>query len=215
MKDIAIYGFGGFGKEVACIIESINKLSKRWNLIGFFDDGISVGTCNKYGKVLGGLDTLNSYSADLDIVMAIANSEILSKIVKSISNSQIAYPNIIAPSVAFYDRDTVKMGMGNIIVYGSRFSCDIEIGNFNIFNSSTYLGHDVHIGDFNIMQPETRLSGGVVVGNNNFFGVRSTVIQYKKIGNNTSIGAGSIVLKNTQNGFLYHGNPAKKIDGYN
>ena len=43
MKDIAIYGFGGFGREVACVIQAINEIEPTWNLIGFFDDGQVVG----------------------------------------------------------------------------------------------------------------------------------------------------------------------------
>lgn len=42
MKDIAIFGAGGFGREVACLIRSINECidvdEERWNFIGFFDD---------------------------------------------------------------------------------------------------------------------------------------------------------------------------------
>ncbi len=214
VKDIAIYGFGGFGKELACIIQAINQVSPTWNMVGFFDDGIPVGTANRYGKVLGGLDVLNNYKSDLSVVMAIANSKILAQITKGISNNRVSFPNIIAPTVTFYDKDTVEMGVGNIVVYGSRFSCDIKIGNFNIFNSSTCLGHDVTIGDYNILQPETRLSGGVTVGNSNFFGVRSTVVQYTHIGTNTSVGAGSMVLRTTKDGCLYYGNPAKKVEGF-
>lgn len=214
MKNIAIYGFGGFGKEVACILHAINEIASTWNLVGFFDDGVAVGTSNKYGKVLGGLDVLNSYKSDLSVVMAIANPKILVKIIESVSNPHISYPNIIAPTVTFYDKHTVEMGIGNVIVYGSRFSCDIQIGNFNIFNSSSYLGHDISIGNFNILQPETRLSGGVTVGDSNFFGVRSTVVQYTPIGNNTNIGAGSMVLRKTKDGCLYYGNPAKKVEGF-
>lgn len=38
MKDIAIYGAGGFGREVACLLNAINANDAIWNLIGFFDD---------------------------------------------------------------------------------------------------------------------------------------------------------------------------------
>ena len=38
MKDIAIYGAGGFGKEVACLIKRINEQEPTWKLVGFFDD---------------------------------------------------------------------------------------------------------------------------------------------------------------------------------
>lgn len=45
-----------------------------------------------------------------------------------------------------------------------------------------------------------------------FLVLRSFVAQRLKIGNETRIGAGSIVLRNTKDGNLYMGNPAKKID---
>ena len=42
MKEIAIYGFGGFGREVACLIRKINERQPRWKFIGYFDDGLSL-----------------------------------------------------------------------------------------------------------------------------------------------------------------------------
>ena len=44
MENIAIYGFGGLGREVACLLNNINKIYSEWNLIGFFDDGVVFGT---------------------------------------------------------------------------------------------------------------------------------------------------------------------------
>ena len=39
MNDIAIYGAGGYGREIACLINNkINSEVKEWNLVGFFDD---------------------------------------------------------------------------------------------------------------------------------------------------------------------------------
>ena len=38
MNDIAIYGAGGFGCEVACLIKRINEKEPTWNFIGFFYD---------------------------------------------------------------------------------------------------------------------------------------------------------------------------------
>lgn len=35
MRDIAIYGAGGFGRETACLIKEINSVKPTWNLIGF------------------------------------------------------------------------------------------------------------------------------------------------------------------------------------
>lgn len=213
MKDIVIYGFGGFGREMATILKKINTENPKWNLIGYIDDGYEPGTENRYGKVLGGLDYLNKYDKPLAVILAIGTPSVVKKLVDEIHNDIIEYPNIIAPSVFFYDRDTINLGHGNIITAGARISCDVTLGNFNILNSGVYLGHDVNIGNFNLLEPETRLSGGTIVGNMNFFGTRSTVLQYLKISDNTRIGACSLIVRNTKSGCLYMGNPAKKIEG--
>lgn len=213
MKDIAIYGFGGFGREMATILKKINTENPKWNFIGYIDDGHKPGEENRYGKILGGLDYLNRYNKPLAVMLAIGTPSVVKKLVDEIHNDNIYYPNIIAPSVFFYDQDTVNLGQGNIITAGARISCDVKLGNFNILNSGVYLGHDVNIGNFNLLEPETRLSGGTKVGNMNFFGARSTVLQYIKITDSTRIGACSLIVRNTKAGCLYMGNPAKIVEG--
>lgn len=210
MKDIAIYGFGGFGREVACLLKQINTINPTWNLIGFFDDGVARGEENRYGKVLGNIYTLNEWKQPLSIVLAIATPVHLKNIAGKISNPLIDFPNLIAPNVNIFDANAFKIGKGNLVFLGCRLSCDVEIGDFNLFNGAVSLGHDVKLGNLNVLGPSVRISGDCTVGNENFFGVNSAVLQGLKIGNNTRIGAGSMVLRNTKDGFLYTGNPAKK-----
>ena len=42
-KDIAIFGAGGFGREVLALIKEINRIEPQWNILGFFDDGLEKG----------------------------------------------------------------------------------------------------------------------------------------------------------------------------
>ena len=58
MKKIAIFGAGGFGREVAFLIEDINKKNCQWKIIGFLDNTKKNEIINDY-KVLGGLEELN------------------------------------------------------------------------------------------------------------------------------------------------------------
>lgn len=212
MKDIAIYGAGGFGKEVACVLNKINEVKPIWNFIGFFDDGIPKGTSiSHFGIVLGTAEDLNNWKSPISIVFAIGSTKILPQLVKKIVNTNVKYPNIIHPEVFFADKKSFKMGIGNVVVRGCTFSCDVEIGNFNQFNSLSALAHDVKVGDFNVFMPLTRISGGTTIGNQNFFGIGSVVLQYIKIGNNTRIGAGSYVIRDTKDDSTYFGNPAKKL----
>ena len=211
MKKIAIYGAGGFGREVACLIRKINEQSSEWELIGFFDDGIEQGTKNEYGVVLGGIVEVNTFPEELAVVLAIASPKKVEKIVENITSSKIYYPNIISPDVTFLDKDNVSVGKGNIISFGCIISCNVTIGDFNIFNWAITIGHDVSIQNFNAFMPDVKISGEVSVGNKNFFGVNSTVLQQIHIGNETVIGASSLVLRKTKDGMTYVGNPSSII----
>lgn len=215
MKDIAIYGAGGFGREVACLIRLINESldEPRWNQIGFFDDNKGIkGTTNEYGKVLGGMETLNAWKTPLDIAIAVGNPQVVKKIAEGVNNSLVDFPNIIAPSVTWLDKRNVRMGKGNLLCSGCLVSCNIEIGNFNVFNGCIPIGHDTRIGNYNVIMPSCNISGGITMGDCNFMGVKSAVLQYLKIGNNTRIGAGAVVMRNTKDGYLYIGIPAQKLD---
>jgi len=212
MTEILIYGFGGLGHEVACLIEHINRIKPTWNIIGYIDDGVEVGTECKYGKVLGNLDTLNSWEKRVAVVIAIGNTKIIELISKKIINPLVTFPNIIAPNVFYFDKETIVMGKGNIITFGCRFSCNIQIGDFNVLNGNVSLGHDVTIGSYNVMFPETRISGQTNIGNGNFFGARSFVTQCLTVGDYCRFGAGTYVFRKTKDGCLYMGNPAKRIE---
>lgn len=212
MKDLLIYGFGGFGHEVACLIEHINREKPTWNVIGYIDDGVEPGATCKYGEVLGNRDFLNAWDKPVSVAIAIGNVKALEFVSKQITNPNVDFPNIVAPNVFYFDKDSVSMGKGNIVTFGCRFSCNTRIGDFNILNGNISLGHDASIGNYNVMFPESRISGQTSVGDRNFFGARVFVSQCLKLGNDCRYGAGSFVLRKTKDGNLYMGNPAKKIE---
>lgn len=212
MKDIAIYGFGGFGREIACVIEAINQESPTWNIVGYFDDGHAVGDANRYGKVIGGINELNAYPRELALVFAIASPSTVKTLYSKISNPNISFPNIIASNVFFFDRSSVVFGMGNVITFNGRISCGVRFGNFNLINGCVSIGHDVTVGDYNMMQPEVRISGETSIGDMNYFGVRSLVLQGLKVGNNIKVGAASVIMRNTKDFMTYFGNPARILE---
>lgn len=215
MKDIAVFGAGGFGREVACLIRLINESldEPKWNFIGFFDDNVELkGTSNEYGEVLGGKTELNTWETPLDIAIAIGSPNALKLVTEGITNPLVDFPNVIAPNVQWLDRNNVRMGKGNVICSGCLISCNVEFGNFNILNGFIPVGHDTTIGSYNVIMPSCNISGGIVMGDCNFMGVKSVVLQYLKVGNNVRIGAGSVVMRNTKDGYLYIGTPAQKMD---
>ena len=214
MKDIAIYGAGGFGREIACLINRINReQGDTWRIIGFFDDGIEKGTkVSHFGIVLGGIEDLNRVSYPLSVVIAIGSPQTVQHLVERIDNDYIDFPNIICPNTYFSDPVTFSIGRGNIIQSDCKCSCDVTMGDFNVLNGSVVLGHDVQVGSFNTIMPAVRISGEVTVGDCNFFGVGSIVLQQLRIGNHIRLGAGSVLMRKPKDGGLYIGNPAKKVE---
>lgn len=211
MQDIAIYGAGGFGKEVACILNKINEKNPTWNLIGFFDDKVEIGSqISHFGKVLGDCAALNVWVKPIAIAFAIGSPSILEFLVNKIQNPVVYFPNIIHPDVFFADPISLKMGKGNVVVRGCSFSVDVTVGDFNQFNSISALAHDVEVGSYNVFMPVTRVSGEAKIGDSNVFGLNTLILQGIKIGNHVRTGPGAVLMTKPKDGYLYMGNPARK-----
>ena len=71
MKEIAIFGVGGFGREVLTLIEDINRMDHQWNIVGFFDDGHEKGEIVNGLPVLGKTDDLNGWKTPLAMAVSI------------------------------------------------------------------------------------------------------------------------------------------------
>lgn len=210
MKDIAIFGAGGLGREVASTIEWINRKEPTWNLIGFYDDGKEKGAqISHYGKVLGGIKEVNEVQEPLCLVIAIGTPNTLRAVREKITNPLISFPNIICEPFNCADISTFKIGEGNIIQGGCWISVDVTIGSFNVINGFIMAGHDVVIGDYNVIMPVVRISGEVKIGNRNLLGVSSIILQQMKIGNDVHLGAGAVLMTKPKDGGTYIGNPAK------
>ena len=214
MKDIAIYGAGGFGREVACILEKINEVEPTWHLVGFFDDDpeLKGKMVSHYAPCLGGIDELNAYDKELAVAITIGSPKTVEKVVEKISNPNVSFPNIIHPNFMMADEQTFMIGKGNIIQRDCKVSCDVTLGDFNVLNGNTAMGHDVNVGSYNVFMPAARISGQTKIGDRNFFGVGCIVLQQMKIGNEIKLGAGSVLMTKPKDGFLYMGNPAKKTE---
>lgn len=213
MNDIVIFGAGGLGREVACLIKRINVVCPQWNLIGFFDDGIPVGTKNEYGTILGNVQDIAKNEKPLAVAVAIGAPKTVKKIVDILSvNPNLVFPNLISPDLSIADPDNYEIGYGNIIQRNCTVSCNVRIGNFNLLNTGVGFGHDAKVGDYNSFMPAVKISGGTVIGDCNFFGVGSIVLQQLTVGNGIKLGAGSLLMRNAKDDTLYVGSPAKKIE---
>ena len=208
MEDVVIIGAGGYGREVAWLIEDINKKNPQWNILGFVDDNESMQRkqLGEY-KVLGTTDYL--MEKELNVVIAIANPLIRRKIYNKLENTKNTFPTLIHPSVIY--SDSVAFGQGVIVSAGSVVTVDIIIEDFVIIDRGCNMGHDTKISKFSTLLPSATVSGNVHIEENLLIGTGSTIIQGLTIGENSIIGAGAVVTKDIPMNCTAVGIPAKPI----
>ena len=207
---LAIYGAGGFGREMAVMIEQINNHTPTWEVIGFFDDGLQKGDEVDGLKILGDINDLNSYAYDLSVCIAVADSAIRFELIKRIVNFKINFPSIIHPQSIVGDTKRNKFGRGCIITAGVILTLGIELGEFCIINLSSTIGHDVKLGSCCTVMPACSISGNVSIGSCCVLGTGSRIIQGVTIGEDCMIGAGSVVTKSFGSNLKILGVPARK-----
>lgn len=211
MKDLIIIGASGFGREVAWLIERINKENPTWNLLGFMDDNDAIqGTTINGYEVLGKICDIIQYP-NVWFVCAIGASNTRETIInrmKSI-NSSVKFGTVIDPSVRMSEFITV--GEGTIICAHTILTVNISIGNHVIINLDCTVGHDAVLQDFVTLYPSVNVSGATIIGHAVELGTGLHIIQGKTVGDYSIVGAGAVIVKDIPSKCTAVGNPAKPI----
>lgn len=193
MKDIVIIGAGGIGREVAWIIEEINEVRPTWNIVGFVDDNSEMWGKELNGyKVLGGLDILDNFENEPEVVVAIANCGVKKDIVARL-NGKFDFATIIYPTVRI--SKYIEIGQGTIIYPGVILTVNTMIGNHVVISGNCGIGHDTAIGDYSSVLWGSYFSGFDVVGEGCFVGVGAKVSQGVVISDCKRIYTGEIVIE--------------------
>ncbi len=211
MKDIAIFGVGGFGREVLALIKDINKVQSIWNIVGFFDDGYEKGVMVNGYPTLGKTEELNKWETPISLAVSIGSPIVKKKILDRITNPLVIYPTLIHPSVWMGDKEYVKIGKGCIICAGVMLTTNVEIKDYVILNLQCTVGHDTMIKDYAAFMPSVNISGEVTIGEGVYVGTGAKIINQLEIGDYVIVGAGAVVAKSLPANCTAVGVPAKPI----
>lgn len=211
MRELYIIGAGGFGREVAWLVERINESGQQWDLRGFVDDDESTwGTTVGSYPVLGGCDILDSVERETWAVCAVGSARVREKIVEKVSAfSNVSFATLVDPSVLMSSR--VTMGEGCIVCAGTILTVDIKLGCHVILNLDCTVGHDAVLDDFVTAYPSVNVSGATQIGRCVELGTGMQIIQGKAIGEGTVVGAGAVVVRDIPPRCVAVGSPAKPI----
>jgi sugar O-acyltransferase (sialic acid O-acetyltransferase NeuD family) len=153
----------------------------------------------------------------IPFVIGIGENKIRHKIAERYRD-QITFCNLIHSSATFgyQQRQAIECSRGIIVCAGVRFTNNIQVGDFVIFNQNATIAHDVSIGGFTHIAPGSTISGNVDIGSHCWVGAGSVINQGTPenkllIGCHTIIGSGAVVIRSCESNAVYAGVPAKRI----
>jgi sugar O-acyltransferase (sialic acid O-acetyltransferase NeuD family) len=201
---IAIYGCGGFGREVAPLaVENGDEVL-------FISDNPE-----DHGEVAGhrcvGLDDV---PADYRFVVAVSDGAIRKRLSEKARAAGLGPGSIIAKSARLLGRQTI--GEEAIICDFVIITDTVKIGRGFQANTFAVVGHDSDIGDFVTLGPRASLNGNTVAEDlcHVAYGacLRNGVPgRPLRIGAGAFVGMGAVVTKDVPAGAVMVGNPARPL----
>lgn len=210
MRDLVIFGTGGFAREVHQIVEDINQGKSTWNFLGFLDGNPKHHNTQVHGyPVLGDTGWLKGRS-EVAVVVGIGGPAAKRRVVQQIRGEGHSLFGVLVHPLAWVG-NRVSLGEGTIVCAGNMITTDIEIRSHVILNLDCTVGHDTMIDDYVTVAPSVNISGSVKIEEGCDLGTNSAVIQSVNIGHWSIVGAGAVVVKDLPPNVTAVGIPAKRV----
>lgn len=205
MNRIAIYGAGGFGREVAWLAESCGR-----EVAFFIDDHPSTAAINDIPVI--DLQTLAAEHRDVEVALGIGSPASRERVARRVADAGFAFAQLIHPR-AEHSR-WIRWGAGVTICAGNILTTNITLGDHVQINLDCTIGHDARLDDFATLAPGVHVSGWVFIGRRAYLGTGASVINGTAdapivIGDDAVIGAGACVTKSIPAGVTAVGVPAR------
>lgn len=204
MNDVvAIFGTGGFAKEVACILHDQGRGDR---IVAFHEPDEVYQARELLGVAVQPQSAFDP--AKHRAVVGIGNPAIRQKVVTELPVETV-FETLIHPTVVM--SEWVEVGAGSVICAGCVLTCQISIGKHCHINLNSTVGHDCTFGDFCTIAPGANISGNCEFGNRIDVGTQVSFRQHVHICDDAVIGMGTVVVKDIAEAGTYVGVPAKKV----
>jgi sugar O-acyltransferase (sialic acid O-acetyltransferase NeuD family) len=200
---VAIFGTGGFAREVACILHDQGRADR---IVAFHEPDEIYQARDLLGVAVQPQSAFDP--ARHRAVVGIASPAIRQKVVRELP-AETVFETLIHPTVVM--SQWVDVGAGSIICAGCVLTCDIAIGQHCHINLNSTVGHDCSFGDFCTVAPGANISGSCKFGSRVAVGTQVSFRQGTHICDDTVIGMGAAIVKDIVKAGTYFGVPAKKV----
>jgi sugar O-acyltransferase (sialic acid O-acetyltransferase NeuD family) len=211
IRDLALVGAGGLGRETAELVRAINAVEPTWRLVGFFDDDpVLQGTSIAGLPVLGPVaDAAVAASA---VALCTARPAVgcsRARLSEQLDLSPERAPALVHPSAEL--APSTVIGAGAVVLAGVVATAEVSIGAHVVVMPQTVLTHDDRVDAFVTIASGVRLGGGVHVEREAYLGAGAMVREGCRIGAAALVGMGSVVLGDVPAGQTWAGVPARRL----
>ena len=154
---------------------------------------------------------------DMSYVIGIGDNGIRQRVAQRHAES-LHFVNLIHPSASFGkgQRELIEVKRGVIVCAGVRFTSNIRVGDFCIFNLNSTISHDVVIDECVYVAPGAHIAGNVHIESRAWIGTGAAINQgnerlKRRIGADTTVGSGAVVVRDCEQKAIYAGIPARRI----
>jgi len=214
MKQVAIFGVSGFGREVMPLARQRWAASGELHQLVFVDDHPHTAECNGH-RVFTYAEWLAQPATSRHINIGIANSGVRQQLATRCIADGVQFFEVRASNVV--QLDDVQLGEGAILGSFVHLTSNIRIGQHFHANIYSYVAHDCVIGDYVTFAPGVKCNGNVVIEDHAYIGTGAVIKQGLPgaplvIGRGAVVGMGAVVTKSVPPGATVVGNPARLMN---
>lgn len=215
----AIYGAGGFGREVAPLaqdlVDSLDDISSQ-----DFGDPVVLVSDNpaEVGKTVDGFSIISfeelaerhSYRR---VILAVSDANVRRMLSKKVSDAGLSFGTVEAQT--YRSLRNVEIGQGAVLCEYTMTGPNVRIGEHFQAGAYSYVHHDCVVGNFVTLAPRVSINGNTSIEDDVYIGTGAVLRQGEpgrplRIGKGAVIGMGAVVTKDVPAGVTVYGNPARQ-----
>lgn len=208
-QKLVILGASGHAQ---CVAEC--AVAAGFDVLGFTDPALLVGTALRFGPVLGSESTLTHLQEQhpgLQVVVGVGDNHLRMRITQKVSElfPKLEWATVLHPSSVLAPDVTPPVGL--VMMPGATVRTGGRLGQGLLLNTGCIVDHDAQLDDFASVGPGATLGGTVQLGELSAVSIGATVLHQCKIGAHTVVGGGALVTGDLPANVVAYGVPAKVV----